>query len=378
MNRKSYLVYYDHYILLIYFILMFIGLYMQLNISSIRTDMSFFYRQFIWFILSGLSLWFAFKVINLEKLRRYNILFILCTLTLLILVLIIGDTVKGATRSISLFGINFQPTLIARIVLIIYCAHIIDKKKECIENSHPKHFFSNFFPIILIAGLFYILILIQKHFTPLIISTLTVISLLYLVRIKLTSILTIFIIALLLMTLVIQFGPQYRSERMDIYAQYSLPYRILGTDSEYEGDKDYQVRESLIALSSGRMFGTSPARGIGKHYFLPEAKTDYIFAIIGEEFGFFGALLIIFLFCFLFIRTIISSSKQTSLFYKLTGYGLGMNIFFNAMINIGVAISILPSTGVTLPFISYGGTSLLINSFSIGLLLNVTAERRMI
>jgi cell division protein FtsW len=351
---------------------------MQLNISSIRTDMSFFYRQFVWFLLSGIFLWIGFKLINLEKLRRYNILFILGTLTLLILVLLIGDTVKGATRSISILGINFQPTLIARLILLIYCAHILDKKKDYIENSHPKQFLTNFFPIIFIAALFYILILIQKHFTPLIISVLTIISLLYLVRIKLTSILTLFFIALVFITLVIQFGPQYRSERMDIYAQYSLPYRILGTASEYEGEKDYQVRESLIALSSGKMFGTSPARGIGKHYFLPEAKTDYIFAIIGEEFGFLGALLIIFLFCFLFFRTIISSSKQSSLFYKLTGYGLGMNIFFNAMINIGVAISVLPSTGVTLPFISYGGTSLLINSFSIGLLLNVTAERRTI
>ena len=143
-------------------------------------------------------------------------------------------------------------------------------------------------------------------------------------------------------------------------------------------DKEYQVRESLLSLSGGKLTGTTPTKGTGKHYFLPEAKTDYIFSIIGEEFGFIGALIVIGLFIFLFYRTIINALRQDDIFLKLAGIGLGMNIFFNAMVNIGVSIAILPSTGVTLPFISYGGTSLLVNSFSVGLLLNISAKKQIL
>ena len=124
--------------------------------------------------------------------------------------------------------------------------------------------------------------------------------------------------------------------------------------------------------------GTISKRGTGKHYFLPEAKTDYIFSIIGEEFGFLGALIVIGLFIFLFYRAIVNSLRQDDTFLKLAGIGLGMNIFFNAMVNIGVSMAILPSTGVTLPFISYGGTSLLVNSFSVGLLLNISAKKQIL
>jgi cell division protein FtsW (lipid II flippase) len=138
------------------------------------------------------------------------------------------------------------------------------------------------------------------------------------------------------------------------------------------------VKQSLISLASGKLLGTSPRKGTGKHYFLPEAKTDYVYSIIGEEFGFLGALTVLILYVFMFYRCVTNSVRYEDLYLKLLGLGLGMNIFFNAMVNIGVAISALPSTGVTLPFISYGGTSLLIHSFTVGLLLNISAERKVI
>ena len=125
MKAKTYIAEYDYYILFVYMLLMFIGLYMQLNISSIRTSMSFFYRQFIWFGLSIFSLWFAFKVVKLEKIRPYIFMFLIITILLLIAVLIFGENVKGAIRSFRIWKINIQPSLIARIVLILYFAHFI-------------------------------------------------------------------------------------------------------------------------------------------------------------------------------------------------------------------------------------------------------------
>ncbi len=375
MKEKTYIAQYDRYIVFIYFLLMFIGLYMQLNISSVRTSMSFFYRQFTWFLLSVLSVWYAFKVVDLQKLRRNSFYLLLFTILLLIAVLIFGRQVKGAVRSLHIWKFSIQPSLVARVALIIYFAHVLDKKKRLIPESKPSVFVLKFNALIIMTGILYILILAERHFSPLVISAFTLLSLLYLAKIRFLTIFLIVMIFLIAGMIIINSGPQYRSERMKIYHHYSL-FSDKNAEEAYEGTNDYQIREGLISLSGGKLLGTGSSRGTGKHYFLPEAKTDYIFAIIGEERGFLGALFVIFLYVWLFIRSIICSWQKDDLFLKLAAVGLGMNIFFNAMVNIGVAMGALPTTGVTLPFISYGGTSLLVNSLSIGLLLNISSERK--
>ncbi|MCF7793768.1 MAG: FtsW/RodA/SpoVE family cell cycle protein [Candidatus Cloacimonetes bacterium] len=375
MKEKTYIAQYDHYILFIYFILIFIGLYMQLNISSVRTSMFFFYRQFMWFIISGGAVYYTFKVVDISKLRRYSFFLILFTVLLLIAVLIFGKSVKGAVRSIQIWKFNFQPSLIARIVLILYFSHFLDKKQRLIPDSKPSQFIKNFSALIIMTAIIYSLILAERHFSPLVISGFTLLSILFLAKIRFLTIFLIIAIFLVGGIIVLKSGPVYRSERMQIFHKYSL-YSEEDPEDKYEGTNDYQIREGLISLSSGKLFGTGATRGTGKHYFLPEAKTDFIFAIIGEERGFFGAVIVILLYVWLFIRCVISSWQKDSLFLKLFGVGLGMNIFFNAMVNIGVSMAALPSTGVTLPFISYGGTSLLVNSLTIGLLLNISSEKK--
>ncbi|HHE36948.1 MAG TPA: cell division protein FtsW [Candidatus Cloacimonetes bacterium] len=384
MKTKEYIVQQDYLILLAYFLLMMTGLFMQLNISSVRTSMSFFYKQAIWFSVSLLSVWFAYKVLSLEFLRKSIPYFMVVIIILLILVLKYGVVINGAKRFIVItiplinLSINIQPSLYARIFLVIYTAHIIDKQQKLITYSDPKGFWKFFKPLIIVPLTIYFLILFERHFSPLIISGLTLLSLFFLAKIKMNTIFAIIAILLIGGILVIGLGPKFRGERIEIYKKYSLFCKALGLKSDYKGDNEYQVKESLISLGGGKIFGTTPGRGTGKHYFLPEAKTDYIYSIVGEEFGFLGSLFVMFLYIFLFARSLINSQKQESLFLKLLGFGLGMNIFYNAMVNIGVAMSALPSTGVTLPFISYGGTSLLVNSFAIGLLLNISAKRRMI
>ena len=376
MKTKTYIAQYDIYILFTYFVLIALGIFMQLNISSVRTSMYFFYRQFIWLCLSFGSLYFAFKIIDLDKFRKLIFPFLLIIIVMLISVLIFGDTVKGAVRSIRIWKINIQPSLLARIILIFYFAHILDRRKRFTNDTRLYGFWKHFKQLVVMTIIIYLLILFEKHFSPLVISGITLLSLLFIAKIRLSTIGIILAACLIIALLVIQLGPSYRSERMKIYSKYSLFHKIMNKESEYTGTQDYQVRESLLSLSGGRLTGTSSKRGTGKHYFLPEAKTDYIFSIIGEEFGFLGALVVIGLFIFLFSRVIINALQQDDTFLKLAGIGLGMNIFFNAMVNIGVSMAILPSTGVTLPFISYGGTSLLVNSFSVGLLLNISAKKQ--
>jgi cell division protein FtsW (lipid II flippase) len=376
MKTKTYIAQYDYLLLFTYFVLIAIGIFMQLNISSVRSTMDFFYRQSIWLLLSFGSLIFAFKVIDLEKFRKLIFPLLLIIILMLISVLIFGVTVKGAVRSIRIWKINIQPSLLARIILIFYFAHILDKRKRYIDDTRPKRFWKHFNQLIIVTIIIYLLILFEKHFSPLVISGITLLSLLFIAKIRLSTICIILATCLILALLVIQLGPTYRSERMKIYTKYSLFHKAMNKENEYTGYQDYQVRESLLSLSGGRLTGTTPTRGTGKHYFLPEAKTDYIFSIIGEEFGFIGALVVIGLFILLFTRAVINSLRQDDIFLKLAGIGLGMNIFFNAMVNIGVSMAVLPATGVTLPFISYGGTSLLVNSFSVGLLLNISATKQ--
>lgn len=378
MKTKTFIAEYDIYILFTYILLILIGIFMQLNISSVRTSMSFFYRQIIWLLLSSGSVYFAFKIVNLEKARKLIFPFLIIVVLLLIAVLIFGDTVKGAVRSIRIWKINIQPSLLARVILIFYFAHILDKNKRKIDNSRPLGFLINFNQLIVITAIIYFLILFEKHFSPLVISGITLLSLLFIAKIRLSTIALIISLCFLIGILIIQFGPTYRSERMKIYSKYSLFHKAMNKQGDYSGTKDYQIKESLLSLSGGKLTGTMPARGTGKHYFLPEAKTDYIFSIIGEEFGFIGSLTVLALFIFMFTRSIINALKQDDMFLKLAGIGLGMNIFFNAMVNMGVSMAILPSTGVTLPFISYGGTSLLVNSFSVGLLLNISAKKQVL
>jgi cell division protein FtsW len=189
-------------------------------------------------------------------------------------------------------------------------------------------------------------------------------------------VLTAVAVCLLAGIIVIKAGASYRSDRLAIYQKYCVFFK--GTKAEIPAEKEYQVKESLTALTSGRLFGTGPDRGRAKHYYLPEARTDYVFTVIGEEFGFIGALVVFGLHCLLFYRIMMMAFKQTDLYLQLLAMGLALNIFFNVLVNVGVSMSILPSTGNTLPFISYSGTALLIDTASIGVILNISAKRKVI
>ena len=377
---KSYIVSYDHLLLVSYVVLCLIGLFVMLDINSVRTGLRFFYRHLIFLGFSGVVMYLTFRFRNLMKLRKWIFVSMIAVMILLVLVLIIGSSVKGATRSLRLGPINLQPSLLARVCLVFYFAHILDKKKDLISKSGPKGFFKHFSSLIVMPILVFGLILAERHLSTLIISGVTLLGMLWVARIRLTTILVILLILALCAIGVISFGAKFRGARMEIFEKYSVYHKVFGSgDKNYDHVKgDYQVRESLTALTSGGLIGVGTEKGLAKHDYLPETHTDYIFSIIGEEFGYLGALVVLLLFALLFYRSMQSSWIQEDFFLKMVGIGLALNIFVNAMVNIGVAMSALPSTGVTLPFISYGGTSLVVNSFSIGVLLNISAKRRQV
>lgn len=376
VGTKLQVIEYDRVILLLYVALMIIGVYMMLDINSVRNSMIYFYKQLLYSVFSLVLVFYILYNLNISKLRKTNFIFVLLTIFLLVLVLIKGAEVKGATRSLSLGFVNFQPSFMARLVLIFYLAGIIEKKKVELSKANLMEFLKIFvIPLIITIGI-YALILKGRHLSSLIISAASVICLFFLsgIRIK------VVFIALVFFTVagigIIKIGAKYRGDRIDIYRKYCL--FIKDSESKISPEKEYQVKESVFALTSGKLLGVGADRGRAKQYFLPEARTDYVFTVIGEEYGFLGAIFVFGLHCFLFFKVMLMAFKETDYYLKLVTMGLALNIFLNVLVNVGVSMSILPSTGNTLPFISYSGSALLIDSIAIGVILNISAIRRVV
>lgn len=375
-NNKIFVTDYDKLILFSYLSLMIIGLIIMLDISSVRNSMMYFYRQLAYAFVSLICVLFILFYINMAKLRKWTIVFVGISIVLLVLVLIKGDTVKGATRSLNFGIVNFQPSFLARIVLILFFAHIIEKKKDELSKAGIGEFIKHFLPLLAVTCIVYGLILKGQHLSSLIISAGSLVCLLFLGGLRFKLVALAILLAVIAGFAIIKIGAKYRSERLDIYKKYCLFFK--DSDTKTEKENEYQVRESLTALTSGKLFGTGADRGRAKHYYLPEARTDYVFTVIGEEFGFLGAIIVFGLHCLLFFRIMLMAYKQVDFYLQLVAMGLALNIFLNVLVNVGVSMSILPSTGNTLPFISYSGTAMVLDSISIGMILSISAKRKMI
>lgn len=370
----------DTALIFCYAVLILIGLFIQLDITSANGHINYFIKQLIFTMLAVIACSFTYFFIKPEWLHKWFWVIYLCTLVMLILVLQIGIVVNGAKRvfyiPLGFASLSVQPSLIARLTLIILFARVIHSRRHLVEDTSLVPFFKNFLPIFIFSIPIYILILMERHFSAIIISGITLLSILFLSNVKLTTIIILVICMIFVGILAInQKGAEYRKERIRIFFENSLFIKF------FKGEKitevtDYQTSHSLICLTSGGIFGTTPEKGIGKYYYLPEPRTDYVFSIIGEEFGLIGSLFLIFIYMGLVYRGINVSIKQSTIFLKLLGLGISLNIFYNMFINISVAAAAIPPTGVTLPFISHGGSSMLVNSLSIGILLSLSYKAR--
>ncbi len=375
-KRQSYVTSYDKVVFFTYLALSLAGLLMMLDICSVYSSMAYFYKHGVYFAISLVVVLFILYYFDLERLKPLIPFLMYFTLGVLVFVLVRGTTVKGATRQLSLGFISFQPSFMARIALVFLFAKTIEEKIDELRESKIVMFVQHFKLMLFLTLVTFVLIIMQRHLSTLIIGGLTLMGMLFYAGLKKRIVILIILLGLVAGIAILKMGAEYRSGRIDIYKKYSLFIR--DKDTKLAPHQDYQVRESLTALSSGGIMGTGPAHGRAKHFYLPEARTDYIFTIIGEEFGFLGAMLIFGLHCLLFFRAFKIAHEQENNYLKFLCAGLAMNIFFNALVNTGVAMSILPSTGNTLPFISYSGSALLTDSASVGIILNISAKRKFV
>ena len=339
-----------------------IGIVMIYSASSIYAwerynDAFFFLKRHICFLFIGIVLAFLVMSIDYRKLRSYARPMLFLSLFLLALVLIpgIGREVSGARRWFRFGMFSFQPSELANLAVIIYISDFISRKAQVL-----KTFSKGFLPPIAILGLCIGLMLLQPDLGTALSISIVVILMLFISGVRLTFILSLLLLSLPVLYLLI-FSVPYRRMRI-------LAFLNPWADPKASG---FQIIQSQIALGSGGIFGQGLGHSKQKLFYLPAAHTDFIFSIITEELGLLGALGVIILFI-IFIQQGMKIIKHApDKFGYFLSLGLVLLISLKAIINICVSCGILPTKGLPLPFISYGGSSFVLDLVSVGILMNI-------
>ena len=290
----------------------------------------------------------------------YPLLAVALLLLIAIQVTDFGFSAGGAARWLRISYLTFQPSELARLALVVFLAYSLEKKRARI-----KVFSIGFIPHIFVFGLFAVCLFQQPDFgSVVILGTLTGLMM-FVGGVRCTH---LFVSAIALLPVAIYYlvEAEYRVKRL---LSFLNPW-------EYPADEGYQVVHSLMAFGTGGVWGTGIGQGLQKLFYLPEPHTDFIFAIIGEEFGLVGVLIIIGLYGLILVKGIQIARNAPDTFGSLMAFGLTSAMGLQVCINMGVALGLLPTKGLSLPFLSYGGTSLLLNMASIGILMNISASRR--
>ena len=291
---------------------------------------------------------------NYKKLS--NIIFIIC-FTMLILVLIPGiGTVRNGSRSwFGIGGLGIQPSEFTKLGLIIFTSKYLSNNQRELKDIKK-----GVFPILLILILVFGLIMLEPDFGTGVVIVMTIIILLFISGVKMSFFIKIGILGILGVVILILIAP-YRIERITSFLN---PW----TDPLGSG---FQIIQSLYAIGPGGLLGLGFGNSIQKHFYLPEPQTDFIFSIISEELGFLGVLIVASLFITIIYRGFKIAMNCEDSFGKFIAFGISFGLAFQTLLNLSVVVGLIPVTGVTLPFLSYGGSSLLISLTSIGIILNI-------
>jgi len=325
----------------------------------------FFFNRHVVRVLMGLGVMAAMTTIDYHLWSRKRILFFVMagTVGLLLLLFIPGlpftsGTIKGATRWLHLGPLTLQPSEVAKLAVVIYLANSLAKRQGYIDQ-----FSRGVLPPFLVLCAFSGLVLLERDFKATATLFMIGITLLYIGRTKLKHLLLLGSTTMAALVLSVVMMP-YRFQRVTDF---------LDSEKDVQGGA-YQAWQSLIGLGSGGLWGVGLGQGRQKLQYLPEAHTDFIFSIIGEEFGFVGTIAVMALFLTLLWRGIRIAKSAPDLFGAYLAFGISFMIFSIGLVHIGVACNVLPTTGMPLPFISYGGSSVLLCLAGIGILLNISRQ----
>ena len=353
-------------LLLVYGLLMMTSASVEIAKSQYGDAFYFFKRQGI-FALVGLFVLFITLHIPTVLWKKYSGILLLGSFLLLILVLVpgIGKIVNGSARWIDLGFFNLQPSELAKIFIVIYLASYLDENLQEVKQTWVGFMK----PIFIIVAAAFLLQLEPDH-GALVILMLTSFCMIFLAGAKIYRFLPMFAVCAGMIT----YLAMTKSYVIARFSSFLNPWA-----AENVFDSSYQLTQALIAFGRGEWFGVGLGNSIQKLYFLPEAHNDFVLAIVGEELGLIGVSGVIILFCLLVFTAFSTgkvAEKNGSLFQAFLAYGIGLLFSGQALINIGVNIGLLPTKGLTLPFMSYGGASLIVCCFMAALLIRIQYENQ--
>jgi len=315
----------------------------------------FLKRQFL-FLCISLAVFFVILFVDIEPFTRHGKEIMIINLILLLLVLFIGKRIGGAKRWFQLGPVNFQPSELLKISFLLYFAGYLERRKGTI-----KYFKEGLIPVLLAAGLTCTLIIIEPDFGTVIFWFVWIFLMFFIGKVKSKHILFLILCGVLASLVLVKTDP-YRFRRIMTFIN---PW----SDPKGSG---FQIVQSQIAFGEGGITGTGLGEGKQKFLFLPAAHTDFIFSIIAEEFGVVGSLFLLFLYFAVFITMLKVSWRMEDDFSRYFCTGTSIVLGLEVVMNVGVSCGFFPTKGMTLPFVSYGGTSLLIHYILLGFFFNIT------
>ena len=357
----------DGSVLIIAAVLAAVGLIMVFSASAVvagnrfHDSIYFLKRQFAWLMLGFLLLQVASRL-DYAVWRRLALPLLGVTALCLIIVLIpsLGLMAKGARRWLKLGPFSLQPAELVKLVVILYLANYLTNKESRLQD-----FASGFLPPLVIVGLLSGLVLLQPDLgTVVVIGTVTM-GLLFLAGAPLRYLGGLVLIAMPVAGALILGSPYRRQRLMTFMAPWKDP-----TDS------GFQVTQSFLAFGSGGPFGVGLGESKQKLFFLPEAHTDFVLALVGEELGFLGTVAIMALFAMLVLKGFQIAGRAREPFGRYLALGIALLFGVQSLINAGVVTGLLPTKGLTLPLVSYGGSSLMVSLLCIGILLSISRDRK--
>jgi cell division protein FtsW len=341
-------------------VLVCVGIVMIYSASAIYAhgsvcDSTYFLKRHLVYLLIGLVMMFFAMSVDMDVVRRWSKPLIIASVALLVLVLVVGRETSGAKRWFRFGIVNFQPSEFAKIAMMVYMADFIARKKELM-----KSFLHGYLPAMMVLGVVVGLVLLEPDLGTAVTITLVCFIMMYVSGVR-ASYIGASLLASLPLLYALLFRVAYRRKRMMIFLNPWADKRGTG----------FQIIQSFIALGSGGIFGIGLGQSRQKLFYLPASHTDFIFSIIGEELGFLGTGSIVILFTLFVWEGMKVAFKAADMFGRMLSLSIVSLIAIEAIINIGVTAGALPTKGLPLPFISYGGSGLIFHLMAVGLLLNV-------
>jgi cell division protein FtsW len=355
----------DYSLAIAVFILLAFGLVMMYNINPALNQklggagggVNYFRNQLINVVVATVA-WAVAGGLYYKLWRRYAVALLITSIVLLVALLVphLSFTTNGATRWLRLGPLSFQPAELLKLALVVYLAAWLEQRREQIRSFEGIRTFA-----IMIAVTSVVVVVFQRDLGTMLVLALAALGMLYVAGSRISDVLMLIGLGV--------FGA--------VVAIAAFPHRLSRLTTFLHPTQDvlggaYHINQALIGIGSGGLLGVGLGKSVQIYGYLPEAPNDSIFAVIGEEFGLLGALLIIGIFGFIVYRGLEIARNSPDNFARLVAAGLTLVIMFQAFINVAAMVSLVPLTGIPLPFVSYGGSSLVIMMIAAGMLFNIS------